>query len=79
MKEKVVEVMSLQGTLQKEELDSIELKATLALEEEKRKEAKGRAAELEAHEAKSASKVVAWAMEEFKASPKMKDLNITFG
>ncbi|EHA8586348.1 hypothetical protein COCNU_scaffold000192G000060 [Cocos nucifera] len=78
MKEKAVKVVSLQGTLQKEEFISIGLKAALALEEEKRKKAEGRVAKLEAHKAKSASEATARAMEEFKASSKMKDLNITF-
>ena len=65
--------------LRKEELISTRLKAALALEEKEKKEVKIKIAELEVRMSKSISEVTARAMEEFKASSKMKDLNIAFG
>ncbi|EHA8587067.1 hypothetical protein COCNU_scaffold001368G000010 [Cocos nucifera] len=76
--EKMMENESLHSALQKEFV-SIRLKTALPLEEERRQEAEGRVAGLEAQMLKSISETVARAMEDFKASPKMKDLNIAFG
>ncbi|EHA8587118.1 hypothetical protein COCNU_scaffold001456G000010 [Cocos nucifera] len=78
MGEKMVESESLHSGLQKKEFVSTSLKVVLALEKERRQEAERRVAGLEAQMSKSISKAVAWAMEEFKASSKMKNLNITF-
>ncbi|EHA8586560.1 hypothetical protein COCNU_scaffold000525G000080 [Cocos nucifera] len=78
MEDKVAEVEILQGVLQKEEFILAELKAALALEE-RRKEAKGKAIKLEAREVKSVLEVVAHIVEEFKASFKIKKLNVAFG
>ncbi|EHA8588638.1 hypothetical protein COCNU_scaffold006084G000010 [Cocos nucifera] len=74
---KVVENENLRGALQKEKLISIGLKTALTLEEEK-KEAEIKFVKLEVKILKSVLKVAAQAMEEFKASSKMKDLNIAF-
>ncbi|KAG1338312.1 hypothetical protein COCNU_04G006180 [Cocos nucifera] len=76
--EKVTKNKNLWGALRKEELISTGLKAALTLEEEK-KEAKIKVVKLEGKISKPISEVVAQAMEEFKASSKMKDLNIAFG
>ena len=76
--EKMVENESLCSTLRKEEFISVGLKAALALEEEEKKEARLKVTELEAQLAKSVLEAVAQAIEEFKTSLKMKDLNITF-
>ncbi|KAG1363192.1 hypothetical protein COCNU_11G000190 [Cocos nucifera] len=78
MEEKAAEVGCLYGALQKKEVVSIGLKAALALEEERRKGAEGKATELEAQEVKSVLKVVAHVVEAFKASFKMKELNVAF-
>ncbi|EHA8589317.1 hypothetical protein COCNU_scaffold009135G000010 [Cocos nucifera] len=75
--EKTVENESLRRALRKEKLISTELKATLALEEEKKKEAEIKIVELEVRMSKSISKATVRAMEEFMASSKM-DLNIAF-
>ncbi|EHA8587413.1 hypothetical protein COCNU_scaffold002139G000010 [Cocos nucifera] len=77
--EKAVENESLQGALQNEELISIGLKATLILEEEKKKEAEIKVVELDVRTSKLILEVAAQAMEEFKISFEMKDLNIAFG
>ncbi|EHA8586564.1 hypothetical protein COCNU_scaffold000528G000020 [Cocos nucifera] len=77
--EKAAENEDLQGALRREELISTGLKAALILEEEKKEEAKIRVAKLEAQMSKSTLEVAARAMEEFKASSEMKDLNIAFG
>ncbi|KAG1338313.1 hypothetical protein COCNU_04G006190 [Cocos nucifera] len=77
MEEKVAENESLRRALRKEELISIRIKATLALKEEKKKEAEIKVAKLEVRMLKSILEAAARAME-FKASSKMKDLNIAF-
>ncbi|EHA8586894.1 hypothetical protein COCNU_scaffold001126G000040 [Cocos nucifera] len=77
--EKVVENENLWRALSKEELISTGLKAALALEEEKKKEAEIKIAKLEIRMLKFVLEKAARAMEEFKASSEMKDLNITFG
>ncbi|KAG1360728.1 hypothetical protein COCNU_09G001910 [Cocos nucifera] len=77
--EKVVEIGSLQGALRKEEFISARLKAALALEEERKKEAENKITELEARMAGSISEVMTRAMEEFKASFEMRNLNVKFG
>ncbi|EHA8587070.1 hypothetical protein COCNU_scaffold001372G000010 [Cocos nucifera] len=77
MKEKAMENENLWGALWKEELVSIELKAALVLEEEK-KEVEIKVIELEVKMSKSILEVVVRGMEEFKASSKIKDLNIAF-
>ncbi|EHA8587749.1 hypothetical protein COCNU_scaffold003121G000010 [Cocos nucifera] len=76
--EKATKNENLRGVLRKEELISIRLKAAFALEEEKKKEVEIKVIELEVKMSKSISEVAARAMEEFKASFKMKDLNIAF-
>ncbi|EHA8588573.1 hypothetical protein COCNU_scaffold005839G000010 [Cocos nucifera] len=77
--DKTTKIRSLQGTLRKEEFISARLKAALALEEERKKEAKIKVIELEAQMAKSFLKMMIQAMEEFKASSKMRNLNVEFG
>ncbi|KAG1358609.1 hypothetical protein COCNU_08G000550 [Cocos nucifera] len=77
--EKVVENESLHSALQKEEFVLTKLKEALALEEKRKQKVEGRVAGLEAQMPKSISEVAAWAMEEFRVFPKMKDLNIAFG
>ncbi|KAG1363918.1 hypothetical protein COCNU_11G007450 [Cocos nucifera] len=78
VEEKTAKNESLRSTLQKEEFVSIGLKTALTLEEEKKKEAKLKVVELEVQLAKSVSEVAAQAIEEFKTSFEMKDLNIAF-
>ncbi|KAG1330982.1 hypothetical protein COCNU_02G009500 [Cocos nucifera] len=65
--------------LQKEEFILTGLKAVLALKEERKKEVKNKVAQLKAQMVKSISKVMTRAMEEFKASSKMRNLNVEFG
>ncbi|EHA8592094.1 hypothetical protein COCNU_contig69268528G000010 [Cocos nucifera] len=79
MQEKVEEVGSLQDALWKEEFISIGLKATLAMEEERRKEAKIKVIDLEARMVKLTSEAMAQVVKEFKASSKMWNLNVVFG
>ncbi|KAG1354958.1 hypothetical protein COCNU_07G010700 [Cocos nucifera] len=79
MEEKMMENDSLQGALQKEELVLIGLKVALALKEKKKKEAEIKIAELKVRMSKSILEVAAQAMEEFKASFEITDLNIAFG
>ncbi|EHA8587438.1 hypothetical protein COCNU_scaffold002235G000020 [Cocos nucifera] len=74
----MLKIRSLQGALKKEFV-SIELKAALALEEERKKEAEIKVTELEARMAKSISEVMIQAVEEFKASSEMRNLNVEFG
>ncbi|EHA8586437.1 hypothetical protein COCNU_scaffold000378G000010 [Cocos nucifera] len=78
MEEKATENENLRKALWKEELISIGLKATLALEEEKKKEVEIKVTELEVKMSNSISEAAARAVEEFKASFEMKDLNIAF-
>ncbi|EHA8586971.1 hypothetical protein COCNU_scaffold001223G000050 [Cocos nucifera] len=70
-KEKATDIESLQDAFHEEEFTSVGLKTTLALEEERRKEAKNRVTKLETQMAKSISEIMTQAMEEFKTSPKM--------
>ncbi|EHA8586779.1 hypothetical protein COCNU_scaffold000927G000010 [Cocos nucifera] len=58
IKEKAVDIESLQDVLHKKEFTSAELKAALALEEERRKEAKNRVTELETQMTKSISEAM---------------------
>ena len=74
----MAEIRSLQGALRKEEFILVELKAALALEEERKREAEIKITELEARMTKSILEVMIWAMEEFKASSKMRNLNVEF-
>ncbi|EHA8588358.1 hypothetical protein COCNU_scaffold004870G000010 [Cocos nucifera] len=76
--EKMANIESLQGTFHKEEFISVGLKAALALEEERNKEAKNRIAKLEIQMAKSILEPMTRAVEEFKASSEMKNLSIEF-
>ncbi|EHA8586369.1 hypothetical protein COCNU_scaffold000248G000010 [Cocos nucifera] len=78
MEEKAAKNENLQGALRKEELISIRLKTALALKEKKRKEAEIEVVELEVRISKSILEATVRAMKEFKASSKMKDLNIIF-
>ena len=76
LKEKIVEVTSLQEALQKEEQTLTDLRA--ALEEERRK------VEVEVSKLKEqiptlVSEARAQAVEEFKTSSEMRDLNVKFG
>ena len=73
MEEKAEENENLRKALRKEELILVGLKAALAPEEEKKKEAKIKIAELEVKMSKSISEAAAQAMEEFRVSSKMKD------
>ncbi|EHA8586541.1 hypothetical protein COCNU_scaffold000512G000040 [Cocos nucifera] len=72
------EIKSLQGALRKEEFISARLKAALALEEERKKEAEIKVIKLEARMVKTISKVMIQAMKEFKASSKIRNLNVEF-
>ena len=74
-----MEIESLQGILQKEEFVSARLKAALALEEERKKKSKIKVTELKARMTKSISEAMTWAVEEFKASFEMRNLNVEFG
>ena len=76
LKEKIVEVTSLQEVLQKEEQTSMDLKA--ALEEERRK-AEAEVSKLKEQILILVSEARAQAVEEFKTSSEMRDLNIKFG
>ena len=76
LKEKVAEVTSLQEALQKEEQTSMDLKAAL---EEKRRKAEAEVSKLKEQIATLVSEARAQAVEEFKASSEMRDLNIKFG
>ena len=76
LKEKVAEVMSLQEVLQKEGQTSADLKA--ALQEEIRK-AEAEVSKLKEQIPTLVSEARAQAVEEFKASSEMRDLNIKFG
>ncbi|XP_073102544.1 uncharacterized protein [Elaeis guineensis] len=76
LKEKVAEVTSLQEALQKEEQTSTDLKA--ALEEERRK-AEAEVSKLKEQIPTLVSEARAQAVEEFKTSSEMRDLNIKFG
>ncbi|EHA8586635.1 hypothetical protein COCNU_scaffold000648G000010 [Cocos nucifera] len=77
--EKVQEDLRAEGVLKKKEFVLAELKAALALEEERKKEAEIKVIELEARMAKSISEVMIRAVEEFKTSFKMMKLNVEFG
>ncbi|EHA8587940.1 hypothetical protein COCNU_scaffold003633G000030 [Cocos nucifera] len=78
LKQKVVEVGGLQEVLRKEEHTSVGLKATFALEEERRKKAKVKIAELKDQTSRQISKAKIRAMEEFKVFSQMRDLNVAF-
>ncbi|KAG1370929.1 hypothetical protein COCNU_16G000230 [Cocos nucifera] len=78
IEEKAADIESLQGALPKKEFVSTRLKAALALEEERRKEAENKVAELKARMAKSISKAMTQAMKEFKTSSEMRNLNVEF-
>ncbi|EHA8588129.1 hypothetical protein COCNU_scaffold004181G000020 [Cocos nucifera] len=78
MEEKAIEIESLQGALQKEEFVSTGLKAALALEEERKKEVENKVTKLEARMVGLISKTMTRAMEEFKTSFEMRNLNIKF-
>ncbi|EHA8588520.1 hypothetical protein COCNU_scaffold005638G000010 [Cocos nucifera] len=67
------------GALHKEEFISTKLKATLTLEEERRKEVKNRVIQLETQMAKSISEVMTRAVEVFKTSLEIRNLNVEFG
>ncbi|EHA8587566.1 hypothetical protein COCNU_scaffold002602G000010 [Cocos nucifera] len=77
--EKMVKIRSLWGALRKEEFISIKYKTALALKKERKKEAEIKVVEMQARMAKSISEVMIQAMEEFKASFEMRNLNIKFG
>ncbi|EHA8592145.1 hypothetical protein COCNU_contig69310783G000010 [Cocos nucifera] len=77
VEEKMMESESLHGTLRKKFI-SVRLKEALALEEEENIEARLKVVKLEVQLAKSISEATTQAMEEFRTSPEMKDLNITF-
>ncbi|KAG1348011.1 hypothetical protein COCNU_06G018400 [Cocos nucifera] len=79
LKEKVVKVEGLQEALRKGKLTSMGLKATLALEEERRKKTEVKVSELKNQTSKQISKAKIQAVEEFKIFSKMRDLNIAFG
>ncbi|EHA8586736.1 hypothetical protein COCNU_scaffold000853G000010 [Cocos nucifera] len=79
LKDKAVKVEGLQKILRKEELTSVELQAALDLEEERRKKVEAKVGELKDQASKQISEVKIQAMEEFKDSSKVRDLNVTFG
>ena len=76
LEEKVAEVTSLQKVLQKEEQTLTDLKT--ALEEERRK-AEAEASKLKEQILTLVSEARAQAVEEFKTSSEMRNLNIKFG
>ncbi|EHA8586494.1 hypothetical protein COCNU_scaffold000446G000020 [Cocos nucifera] len=78
-KEKATDIESLQDVLHEKEFTSARLKATLALEEERRKEAENRVTELEIQMVKSISEAMTQTMVEFKTSLDMRNLNVDFG
>ena len=75
LKEKVAEVASLQEALLKEEQTSTDLKATL---EEERRKAEAEVSKLKEQIPTLVSEARAQAVEEFKTSFEMRDLNIKF-
>ncbi|EHA8588727.1 hypothetical protein COCNU_scaffold006501G000010 [Cocos nucifera] len=79
VEEKAADIESLQDALREEEFASDGLKAALALEEERRKEVENRIVELKIQMAKSISEAMTRAMEVFKTSPEMQNLNVEFG
>ncbi|XP_073107518.1 uncharacterized protein [Elaeis guineensis] len=76
LKEKIVEVVSLQEVLQKEGQTSADLRATL---EEERKKAEVELSELKAQILTLVSEAMVQAVEEFKTSSEMRDLKVEFG
>ncbi|EHA8588285.1 hypothetical protein COCNU_scaffold004624G000010 [Cocos nucifera] len=79
MKEKVVKVEDLWKNLRKGELTSVDLQATLALEEERRKKAEARVGKLKDQASKQILKAKIQAVEQFKISSEIRDLNVAFG
>ncbi|KAG1360643.1 hypothetical protein COCNU_09G001060 [Cocos nucifera] len=75
--EKVQEDLRAEGVLRKEFV-SVELKAALALEEKRKKEAEIKVAKFEARMAKSILEVMIQTVKEFKASFKIRNLNVEF-
>ncbi|KAG1363511.1 hypothetical protein COCNU_11G003380 [Cocos nucifera] len=78
-KDRSVEVKVLQEALCKEKEASIELKAILDLEEERRKRAEAKIAKLKEQILRLISEASARSIEVFKVSSKMRDLNVKFG
>ncbi|XP_073099535.1 uncharacterized protein [Elaeis guineensis] len=76
LKEKIVEVASLQEVLQKEGQTSTDLRAAL---EEERKKAEVEVSELKAQIPTLVSEVMVRAVEEFKTSFETRDLKVHFG
>ena len=76
LKEKIVEVASLQKALQKEGQTSADLRATL---KEERKKAEAEVSELKVQIPTLISKAMVRAVEEFKTSSEMRDLKVEFG
>ncbi|EHA8588032.1 hypothetical protein COCNU_scaffold003949G000010 [Cocos nucifera] len=76
--EKATNIESFQGVLRKEEFISVGVKATLALEVERKKEVENKVAELEARMAKLVLEVMTQAVEEFTASFETRNLNVEF-
>ncbi|EHA8588689.1 hypothetical protein COCNU_scaffold006332G000010 [Cocos nucifera] len=78
LKEKEVKVGGLQEVLRKEELTSVGLKASLALEEERRKKAEVMINELKDQTSRQISEAKIQMVEEFKVFSGMRDLNVAF-
>ena len=76
LKEKIAEVVSLQEVLQKEEQPSADLKAAL---EEERKKAEAEVSKLKEQIPTLVSEARTQAVEEFKTSFEMEDLQVQFG
>ncbi|EHA8588579.1 hypothetical protein COCNU_scaffold005880G000010 [Cocos nucifera] len=78
LREKSLEVEGLKEMLHREKKTSAELKAALALEEERRKKIEAELAELKERILGQISKAMSLAIEEFKVSFEMRDLNMEF-
>ncbi|EHA8587210.1 hypothetical protein COCNU_scaffold001580G000010 [Cocos nucifera] len=78
-KDKSTKIEVLQEALHKEKETSVELKATLNLKEEQRKKVEAKTIELKEQILRQVSEALVRAIEEFKVSSKMKDLNVKFG
>ncbi|EHA8586990.1 hypothetical protein COCNU_scaffold001259G000090 [Cocos nucifera] len=78
VKKKAAKVEGLQEVLRKKELTSVGLKAALALEEERRKKAEAKIAELKDQTSRQISEAMIQMVEEFKVFYEMRDLNVAF-
>ena len=78
-KDRSIEVEVLQEALRKKKKTSMELKAALDSEEKWRKRVEVKTAKLKEHISTQISEAATQAIEKFKISSKMRDLNVKFG